>query len=576
VEASGSGEMGLIMLDFLWNSMMNGKGYAELAKPMYDQKMWAGDIFGIMAPPSLRDVVSLATSIAGKLVPGLEYIDDLLFAGLDLTQGYKTPGEVAQALGVQAIAAVTTFGTSNDLFGGIGGTIDSLGAVGNFFGTALSEAGKKYAAETFKGLISNLFKGEGWDSFAVFADKDIITNSIVTGFINAIDQTLNLQANDHDLSTALKKAGASVTKSYVGSVITGYMNGNGNESWYSNDTISSMLKAGATTLANEITDNINEKIGSSKDGWDGETLAKAALKTGVAATSSYLKSVTSNIIDAVDYNHIGSDNWINMNTISTIWYDDAIIANALSSGVSAGIGEITTSLYRTNDKNYAEENSTKILLNSLVSLTGTYINNASSGIFDAITYSTGEIKIDDIQNSLTGAGTIARTISAGIRMGVETAWVNEWGTEGHIAGKNLVAGLAVAAANYAVHAAYVYSETGDIAKAMQVSLANMDGVNIGIPYGDVYPKLAEIPILAWTHILVNWGSNTAMALVKGIGFKDTSFDFGNDIRKIEEGAGYHLGIDGAPGYYIDQKSSINVFTGILDLWDMQKEKTKKQ
>jgi hypothetical protein len=32
--------MGLIMLDFQWNSIEEQNGLAELSKPMYDKKMW--------------------------------------------------------------------------------------------------------------------------------------------------------------------------------------------------------------------------------------------------------------------------------------------------------------------------------------------------------------------------------------------------------------------------------------------------------------------------------------------------------------------------------------------------------
>ncbi len=61
----GAGQMGLIMLDFQWNDMQNSYGYAELAKPMYDQKMWVGEgVFGLEAP-TVRDVVAIAAEIVG-------------------------------------------------------------------------------------------------------------------------------------------------------------------------------------------------------------------------------------------------------------------------------------------------------------------------------------------------------------------------------------------------------------------------------------------------------------------------------------------------------------------------------
>jgi hypothetical protein len=67
IEYAGAGEMGLIMLDFQWNAMMNSKGYSELAKPMYDQKLWAEEFLGIK-PPTLRSVTDMAVSIAAGIL----------------------------------------------------------------------------------------------------------------------------------------------------------------------------------------------------------------------------------------------------------------------------------------------------------------------------------------------------------------------------------------------------------------------------------------------------------------------------------------------------------------------------
>ena len=40
IEYEGKGQMGLIMLDFQWNSIEEQNELAELAKPMHDKKMW--------------------------------------------------------------------------------------------------------------------------------------------------------------------------------------------------------------------------------------------------------------------------------------------------------------------------------------------------------------------------------------------------------------------------------------------------------------------------------------------------------------------------------------------------------
>jgi hypothetical protein len=39
----GDGEIGKIMLDFQWNEIMRGKGYGEMALPVWDKWMWDND-----------------------------------------------------------------------------------------------------------------------------------------------------------------------------------------------------------------------------------------------------------------------------------------------------------------------------------------------------------------------------------------------------------------------------------------------------------------------------------------------------------------------------------------------------
>jgi hypothetical protein len=197
VEYAGAGEMGLIMLDFQWNAMMNSKGYTELAKPMYDQKMWAGDMLG-MEPPTLRSITDMAVTIAVSIAAGIAtagagsllvmsiasaaagLVDDVVFSGIDLAGGYKSPGEVGVELGKKvAIAAASvgvnagfdqlgeilskTFGDSMALTAGLAGTktlttstINSTVSAVQFDGSGLTWNREVFDAGYGVGMIASV------------------------------------------------------------------------------------------------------------------------------------------------------------------------------------------------------------------------------------------------------------------------------------------------------------------------------------------------------------------------------------------------------------------------------------
>ncbi len=108
----GSGEMGKIMLDFQWNSIKNSEGYAELSKAFYDQKLFSSDL-GWLKIPTFRDVAALVCDIIGNCgFVWVKYLDDALFATLDLSLQYKTGDQVFNDLGHTALGAAASKGIS--------------------------------------------------------------------------------------------------------------------------------------------------------------------------------------------------------------------------------------------------------------------------------------------------------------------------------------------------------------------------------------------------------------------------------------------------------------------------------
>jgi hypothetical protein len=65
VKHEGAGELGKILLDFQWNEMKMGAGFAELAKPAYDKKLWEPDLIPWMEPPTARQIVDTGVQIYG-------------------------------------------------------------------------------------------------------------------------------------------------------------------------------------------------------------------------------------------------------------------------------------------------------------------------------------------------------------------------------------------------------------------------------------------------------------------------------------------------------------------------------
>ena len=105
------GQLGIIMLDFQWNSMVEGKGFTELAKSIFDKKMWEED-GSFMQPPTFREVLDVTLEVVGNATSHkwVGYLDDALFAMTDLTGGYKSAEEVGLELGKKALTSAVSYG----------------------------------------------------------------------------------------------------------------------------------------------------------------------------------------------------------------------------------------------------------------------------------------------------------------------------------------------------------------------------------------------------------------------------------------------------------------------------------
>ncbi|HHU37613.1 MAG TPA: calcium-binding protein, partial [Treponema sp.] len=170
VQHAGVGQMGSIMLDFLWNGMMMQKGYSELALPMWDKKIW-DDEGDFISSPTVRSVVEIAMSIvsmvtAMPLAPFLVgLLDDAFFACLDVSGGYKSMGEVGNVLGKKALiaAASSCLSVGSAKLDVLGKNLEGVSSVA--FGAAKA-AGTSYATSVVNSYIQAIDFEKGvihWD-----------------------------------------------------------------------------------------------------------------------------------------------------------------------------------------------------------------------------------------------------------------------------------------------------------------------------------------------------------------------------------------------------------------------------
>ena len=183
----GSGQMGPIMLNFAWNEVQRGKGFAELSKPAWDQKLWSGDFLGF-EPPSIRSVACVAAAAAAAIVgaiatpitggasavvgatavtaaigaaaigAAITLSNEVLFAMLDIAGEYKTADEIGKQLATSAVTStISIFGA------GAGAAVSGLSGIGG----VLAKTGVSAATSVTSTVTVNVIQSGGdWDRFS--------------------------------------------------------------------------------------------------------------------------------------------------------------------------------------------------------------------------------------------------------------------------------------------------------------------------------------------------------------------------------------------------------------------------
>ena len=102
----------MILLQFRWNEYQQQYGLSELAKPVWDQKLWMGDT--VLKAPKVRTAAGVAAAAAAAVVgtvsAAIVMTNETAFAIADLAGGYKSWEEVGKSLAMTAITRAVKAG----------------------------------------------------------------------------------------------------------------------------------------------------------------------------------------------------------------------------------------------------------------------------------------------------------------------------------------------------------------------------------------------------------------------------------------------------------------------------------
>jgi len=158
----GAGELGRLMCSYIYWSITDAKGMAELSIPAWDKRIW-NDEGSSFKSPSVRSTFQTVNAIAATVVSavltygasipatigimalgvGINTSDDLFLGTLDVTYGYKTFDEAGFEFG-KTLLTETASSVASGLFSGIGnaGTVLGNGLTKTAMSTANSTIGK--------------------------------------------------------------------------------------------------------------------------------------------------------------------------------------------------------------------------------------------------------------------------------------------------------------------------------------------------------------------------------------------------------------------------------------------------
>lgn len=269
---SGSGQMGSIILNFQWNEIQQRKGFSELGKPVWDQKIYPGEMFGMEAP-SIRTVAGVAAAATAAVVgavaapftggssavlgavaaaaigAAITFTNELVFAMLDMAGGYKSPEEIGRQLAIKAATdAVSVLGA------GAGAAVSGISGIAG----VAAKTGVSVATGVTSTVATNAIQYAGdWDKFSDSMSSFSTWSGVVTSAAGSlVTNSLNEVVIGARYESALGEGGRKITR-LTHSKLDGFNSSQIGSIQNLNGTIGGLASAGLSYgLTGEATFNI--------------------------------------------------------------------------------------------------------------------------------------------------------------------------------------------------------------------------------------------------------------------------------------------------------------------------------
>lgn len=198
ISKNGSGEMGIIMLDYIWNSLENAEGYAQLGTPLYDKKFTTDNTFLGIKLPTIRQITDIVCDIAANATEQmwLKVFDDAVYALMDMSLQTKTTDQILGSMGKAVASLGISYASS--------AASDALSAVENgvaqFLGNAAVSMTSTYLTDVSSSYIDAMSFENGfsidWDrANSVWLDPTVLKRTASAGATYGVRTAANYGLN---------------------------------------------------------------------------------------------------------------------------------------------------------------------------------------------------------------------------------------------------------------------------------------------------------------------------------------------------------------------------------------------
>lgn len=209
ISKPGSGQLGLVMLDFIWNAAENSNGYDQMGLPLYEKKLTAENkVLGIELP-TVRDITAMVCDIIGNCTGQVwvSAIDDFLFGVMDMQFNQTTSDQFVKNLakaGATSVLGSVASGAMNVVNSSAMNQVAKL-TVNTGIKTAqtytASIADSYIDAMQFNGGFSIDWNRAG----GIWTNDDVIRNSISSGLTYATSSLVNNNLNQLTLTDGIDR-----------------------------------------------------------------------------------------------------------------------------------------------------------------------------------------------------------------------------------------------------------------------------------------------------------------------------------------------------------------------------------